>query len=98
MELIPQKKGVVGFWRGVFFVALLLAIFKAVDPERLASSTNLAILYAICILWWAIWTTFIYPFFISPLKHLPMPKGNHWLWGHGMKLLREPQGNPSKEW
>ncbi|KAJ5083645.1 hypothetical protein N7456_013072 [Penicillium angulare] len=27
-----------------------------------------------------------------------MPEERHWLWGHGLKLLREPQGDPSKEW
>ncbi|ENH63244.1 Cytochrome P450 97B3, chloroplastic [Fusarium oxysporum f. sp. cubense race 1] len=41
---------------------------------------------------------FIRPRFISPLRHIPTPGGNHWLWGHGMKLYREPYCSPVREW
>ncbi|KAI8409300.1 hypothetical protein FOFC_09136, partial [Fusarium oxysporum] len=41
---------------------------------------------------------FIRPRFISPLRHIPTPFGNHWLWGHGMKLYREPYCSPVREW
>lgn len=82
-----------GFQHEDFMLSIL------VNHERLfAFSTFLTILCPSIFLGWAVWTTFIYPFYISPLRHLPMPKGNHWLWGHGIKLLREPQGNPSKQW
>ncbi|KAF9765091.1 hypothetical protein IL306_002679 [Fusarium sp. DS 682] len=27
-----------------------------------------------------------------------MPLGSHWLWGHGMKLYREPYCSPVREW
>lgn len=53
---------------------------------------------SLALLAWLVWTIFIYPHYVSPFRHLPTPGGNHWLWGHGLKLMREPQGQASREW
>lgn len=45
-----------------------------------------------------VWFTAIYPFYVSPLRHLPIPPGKHWLWGHGLMLFREPMGAPASRW
>lgn len=83
---------------GGFGVLLIVISLLMNLGQPLSFSANFIILCSTAFLVWALWTTFVYPFFLSPLRHLPMPKENHWLWGHGMKLFREPQGNPSKQW
>ncbi|KAK5990874.1 Cytochrome P450 monooxygenase FUM15 [Cladobotryum mycophilum] len=45
-----------------------------------------------------IWSTFIYPHFVSPLRHVPTPKDGHWLLGHGMKIIQSAPGAPMREW
>ncbi|OCK81565.1 putative P450 monooxygenase [Lepidopterella palustris CBS 459.81] len=43
---------------------------------------------------WATWLILIYPFFISPLRHLPRPKGGSYpLIGHGYLMFSRPPGN-----
>ncbi|KAI5466428.1 cytochrome P450 [Mariannaea sp. PMI_226] len=47
---------------------------------------------------WVIWAIWVYPLFVSPLRHLPGPTNNHWIWGQGKKILAEPSGIPMREW
>ncbi|KAH8807122.1 cytochrome P450 monooxygenase [Xylogone sp. PMI_703] len=41
---------------------------------------------------WVIYTIEIYPHFISPLRHLPSPKGGYPLIGHGLAQFKKPLG------
>lgn len=41
---------------------------------------------------WAIYKLIIYPFFLSPLRHLPRAPGAKPLLGHGMALFERPAG------
>lgn len=60
------------------------------------------------LLWWAIflaqagaftfYSVFIYPFFLSPFRHLPTPKGGLPILGHGNLLRTQGPGPLAKEW
>ncbi|GAM88387.1 hypothetical protein ANO11243_064200 [Dothideomycetidae sp. 11243] len=45
-----------------------------------------------------LYKAFIFPNFISPIRHLPGPSNPHWLFGHGLKIIRDPTGVPMREW
>ncbi|KAH7057107.1 cytochrome P450 [Macrophomina phaseolina] len=72
----------------------------APSPYIISNSvfTRTAILFSIQLLLWYTWSCLIYPYFFSPLRHLPQPKGGHWLMGHFAKIRRENNGEPSREW
>lgn len=44
------------------------------------------------------WRTIIYPKYISPLRHLPSPKGGSWWNGQFARISAEPTGNPQTAW
>ncbi|XWW96138.1 hypothetical protein V2A60_004109 [Cordyceps javanica] len=46
----------------------------------------------------ALYFTFIYPFYVSPLRHLPSPGGRHWLMGHMPQLSKSAPGECSRTW
>ena len=46
-----------------------------------------------------LWSTFVYPFFFSPLRHIPGPKGGNFLFGHARQArLSMPRGELSRKW
>ncbi|BFZ61253.1 hypothetical protein YB2330_002312 [Saitoella coloradoensis] len=45
----------------------------------------------------AIYSIFIYPNFISPLRKVPGPPG-HWFWGHFQEITKADPGVPHLEW
>ncbi|KAF2402949.1 putative P450 monooxygenase [Trichodelitschia bisporula] len=47
---------------------------------------------------YTLWTVFIYPFFVSPLRHLPQPKGSIPLVGHGYAMFRKPPAKDFLKW
>jgi len=47
---------------------------------------------------YAVYRLFIYPFFISPLRHLPQPKGGLPLLGNGLVLFAKPPGQDFLKW
>ncbi|KAB2580149.1 Cytochrome P450 [Lasiodiplodia theobromae] len=67
------------------------------------SITNSNFLRPLALFWiqmllWFTWSAVIYPHFLSPLRHLPQPKGGHWLMGHFNKIRKENTGEPAREW
>lgn len=86
------------FWPAILVqMALIwLFFFKLSGQSTLYAVILATFFFELVVL--IIWKVFLYPYYFSPLRHLPMPRGGHWLWGHGMKLQNESQGNPSKEW
>jgi cytochrome P450 len=44
------------------------------------------------------WSCLIYPFFFSPLRHLPQPKQTSLLFGQFFRIIKEPTGLPHREW
>ncbi|KAF4977395.1 hypothetical protein FZEAL_6072 [Fusarium zealandicum] len=55
-------------------------------------------LWLVGIALWSVWAVWIYPILASPLRHLPEPSDNHWIWGQGKKIFRHPSGVPMREW
>jgi hypothetical protein len=48
---------------------------------------------------WAFYTVFVYPFFLSPLRHLPSPKsGSIPLLGHGLSQFKRPPATDFLKW
>jgi len=45
-----------------------------------------------------LWSCLIYPFFFSPLRHLPHPKQTSLLFGQFWRIIKEPTGLPQREW
>ena len=44
------------------------------------------------------WHVILYPKYLSPLRHLPGPKGGSWWCGYFAEITRRPSGDPIKEW
>jgi len=44
------------------------------------------------------WSCLIYPFYFSPLRHLPHPKQTSLLFGQFFRIIKEPTGLPHREW
>lgn len=74
-----------------------ITLSQVVRTKTLLAKASVVVLIAEVILW-AIYWTFVYPHFVSPLRHLPQPGGNHWLFGHARKLLAEPSAHPARYW
>ena len=47
---------------------------------------------------WFVFMAFVYPRVFSPLRNLPTPKGNNWLFGHAVTILRSEVGKPLRKW
>ena len=56
------------------------------------------VLWLVGIMSWAIWAVWVYPLLVSPLRHLPQPRGSHWLYGQFKRIVAEPSGIPMREW
>ncbi|KAI1280220.1 cytochrome P450 [Xylaria sp. FL0933] len=47
---------------------------------------------------WVIWAVFLYPFYFSPLLHLPEPNGGSCWNGHFKEIRKQPSGIPMRHW
>jgi hypothetical protein len=55
-------------------------------------------LWVLQLLVFGIWRVFIWPYFVSPLRHIPGPKGGSWWNGQFPVILAKPTGIPMIEW
>ena len=56
-------------------------------------------LFAINVALFGVWRIFVYPFFFSPLRHIPGPRGGGPLNGHALQArFSKPRGEALKEW
>lgn len=80
--------------------SLMLTVFAEVEATRqkTVGLQLFSLLFAVETFLWGVYCVLIYPFYVSPLRHLPMPPGRHWLWGHGLIILREPTAAPAMRW
>ncbi|KAH7383505.1 cytochrome P450 [Cadophora sp. MPI-SDFR-AT-0126] len=46
----------------------------------------------------ALYKLYIYPFYLSPLRHLPEPKDTSWLWAHASQIRSNHNGEPYRRW
>lgn len=67
-------------------------------PPWVLHSSIFGILFGAQAATFAFYSTLIYPFFVSPLRHLPMPKGRIPLLGHGRELRIFGPGLMARKW
>lgn len=80
--------------------ALLLSIFESavafyVFPNLLSNSTLKFVIFVSLLVNFGAYSFYqliIYPFFLSPFRHLPKPKGGWPIVGHGFNLFERPAG------
>lgn len=56
--------------------SLILKILVTTFQQKPITST-IPVLFGVNVLVWAFYAVFIYPLFVSPLRHLPEPKVRH---------------------
>ncbi|OMP88640.1 Protein LUTEIN DEFICIENT 5, chloroplastic [Diplodia seriata] len=78
--------------------SVVLARYAPAYSITTSPSLRILALFWIQLLLWYSWSAVIYPHFFSPLRHLPQPKGGHWLMGHFNKIRKENTGQPAREW
>ncbi|CAI6331935.1 unnamed protein product [Periconia digitata] len=59
---------------------------------------NVAALFAAQMLAGFAWGVIVYPLFLTPLRHLPQPKGANLLLGHFPRIFKEATGDPQRDW
>lgn len=82
---------------GAATVTLALAWVQD-DWSRLLLLKHFTKLWAVGFVLWVVWAIWIYPLFVSPLRHLPEPSNNHWFLGQAKRIFAEPSGLPMREW
>ncbi|KAL0636831.1 hypothetical protein Q9L58_004189 [Maublancomyces gigas] len=55
-------------------------------------------LYSVLLTSMFTYRTVLYPRFFSSIRHIPTPKGAHWLLGHFPEIFRNPTGTPHVKW
>ncbi|KAJ4163591.1 hypothetical protein LMH87_005311 [Akanthomyces muscarius] len=73
-------------------------LYTAEQPSRLLGIVAFAVLWAVQFFTWGFWYTFIYPFFISPLRKLPTPTGWRPITGHTVEVIGKGVGVTAREW
>ncbi|KAI4717520.1 cytochrome P450 monooxygenase [Aureobasidium sp. EXF-10727] len=88
--------------RAIFFVAVAIPYaLEVLTPGHLYhdskwQTTVVAFLAAFIPRF--IWLSIIYPFYFSPLRHLPQPKQTSLLFGQMYRILTESIGSPQSQW
>ena len=83
---------------GISAISAAVPKFFQIYPSYCDAFAFSAGLFLVQAFLWAGYTILIYPFFVSPLRHLPQPKGGHFLLGHGLTLAKRVPGLLAKEW
>ncbi|RMZ83220.1 hypothetical protein DV738_g1199, partial [Chaetothyriales sp. CBS 135597] len=87
------------FWAATSVSAALLVVKYAPQFSlRHSFSYTAAALFFTQWLIYSVYEWFIYPFYVSPLRHLPTVKGGNILFGQFFTILREPSGTPMRRW
>lgn len=105
MSLLPKHLS----WRLVTVVAALetfaLRLYsqeannKANNGLRLSSlALSFGLFWVGTLFVYGLYFTFIYPFYVSPTRHLPTAGGRHWLMGHIPELFGAAPGECSRTW
>lgn len=50
------------------------------------------------LLLWALWRVFLWPNFVSPLRHLPTVDGGRWLSREALRMYTDPRGVAQCDW
>ncbi|RYO98550.1 hypothetical protein DL764_007057 [Monosporascus ibericus] len=88
-------------WRVISLISLASA-YVSVSREREWSAWQLlssfATTWTFQIVCWAVWAVILWPKYFSPLRDLPEPSGNSFLFGQFHRIRKEPSGIPHREW
>ncbi|RYO91664.1 hypothetical protein DL762_002102 [Monosporascus cannonballus] len=88
-------------WRAISLISLASA-YVFVSRERQWSAWQLlstfATTWAFQVVCWAVWAVLLWPRYFSPLRDLPEPSGNSFLFGQFHRIRTEPSGVPHREW
>ncbi len=76
----------------------VIVIATVPDWPRVFGALSFAALFILQISVWGGWYMFIYPFYISPLRHLPTPPGALPLIGHSYSALAKGVGVSARHW
>ncbi|KAG4414963.1 hypothetical protein IFR04_011891 [Cadophora malorum] len=91
----------------VLGLPLLLIYFFIRNAEALFTHTSLTksslalaggVFYLCFLFSFALFKLYIYPFYFSPLRNLPEPKGSGWLWAHASQIRSNHNGEPYRRW
>ncbi|RYP68909.1 hypothetical protein DL770_008367 [Monosporascus sp. CRB-9-2] len=88
-------------WRAISLISLASA-YVSVSCEREWSAWQLLSIFATTwtfqIVCWVVWVVLLWPKYFSPLRDLPEPSGNSFLFGQLHRIRKEPTGIPHREW
>jgi hypothetical protein len=89
-------------WRQMVIVSLACHVFLLLLNETrwnvMTKVSRFAVLFLTQVTGWLLWSVFIYPHFVSPLRHLPQPGKSHWLLGHRAWMHPTDIGIDAKKW
>ena len=95
----PGFMSTYSFWAVTSLASSVLLVRYAPQVSILQSySWTASAVFALQCTVWAIYSIFIYPFYTSPLRHLPTVKGGSRWAGHWPTMLKEPSGIPPRRW
>jgi hypothetical protein len=88
--------------RQMAIVSLACHIFLFLLSETrwdvMSTVSHFAVSFLSQVTGWLLWSVFIYPHFISPLRHLSQPGKSHWLLGHRAWMHPTDIGIDAKKW
>ncbi|KAF5130711.1 Cytochrome P450 monooxygenase FUM15 [Metarhizium anisopliae] len=76
----------------------LLFITQQQEWTRKLAIGAFAVVFGIQMVIYSIYSLFIYPFFLSPYRHLPKPPGGDYLFGHTRQVVKEGLGTTARKW
>jgi len=87
-------------WRAISLTSLVsayIATQQAPLTSKLLFAGAFVASWAVLAAGWGVYTVFLWPFFLSPLRHLPEPKGGSWIHGQWARIVKDPTGVPQTE-
>ncbi|KAF2672119.1 putative P450 monooxygenase [Microthyrium microscopicum] len=96
MKKLQTLAATVVFSAAAEAMAAMISIPQYLPTKSFATTFLGAIFLTITV--WSFYQMFIYPSFVSPLRHLPHPKGGNLFLGHGLSLFKRPPGNDFLKW
>ncbi|ATY64267.1 cytochrome P450 78A3 [Cordyceps militaris] len=93
ISLIPFKH-----MAGISVLGCVLIKLLHLFDSKTQSAIVFVALFAAQITLYSAYAMFVYPYFVSPLRHLPQVKGGLPLIGHGINMRKKGVGVMAKEW
>ena len=95
----PEMLSTYWFWAVSSLASSVLLVSYVPQYSAFQSySWTASVLFILQWMTWFTYSTFIYPFYTSPLRHIPTVKGGSILTGHWRTMLAEPSGMPARRW